>query len=141
VELEAMEDSWTSTDDGGTIKITGQHILKALETDKTIYRNAVGEVVKLGGCHKDGWAKMDLPRKRKPQKLWKGLLLLLLLFLLWYRIFLYLWTSVFKNCLSPPPCDSPSSPTITLVELTRTKKKPKLPLSTHGEWWLWPVTQ
>jgi hypothetical protein len=72
-KIIAMEDSWTFTEDGDVIPICGVFILRVLEKDKTSFKNVDGAVVSLPATHyKDGWAKMDMNRKKKMLKLWTG---------------------------------------------------------------------
>ena len=73
VNIIAMEESWTFTEEGEVISINGMFIMKVLEKDKNVFKNADEQVVSLPATHyKDGWSKMDMIRKRKLLKLWRG---------------------------------------------------------------------
>jgi len=71
-----MEKSWEFTEGSETTAICGSHIMKVLQKEKTVFKNSDGQVITLPATHfKEGWSKMDLPRKKKLLKLWKGLVI------------------------------------------------------------------
>ena len=68
-----MEESWTYTEDGDAIPVNGMFIMRVLKKDKHAFKNADDTVVSLPATHyKDGWQKMDMLRKKKLLKLWRG---------------------------------------------------------------------